>query len=162
MLALSVMLADITSFYETSFIPCRDGIPTSSGRQALNNSKNNFERGAIDVFHLTLPNLGTVQRLLIGHDSYGAGSAWHLAEVRVLCVQTGQEVCFAYGDWLSKTDAPYQTQVELVPLAAGSHAGPGLCRYGITVYTSDIRGAGENCRRASPTSVALQGGSFGY
>lgn len=47
----------------------------------LNNSKNNFERGQTDVFNLTLPNLGEVKRIVIGHDNNGVGSAWHLNAV---------------------------------------------------------------------------------
>lgn len=57
-------------------------MPTSSGRQALDNSKNNFERGQVDVFTLSLPNLGAIKKLLIGHDDFGAGADWHLAEVK--------------------------------------------------------------------------------
>jgi hypothetical protein len=60
-------------------------------------------------------------------------------QVRILCVHTGEEVCFAHNGWLSRSEPPYATQVELLPVGQG---GPPLVRYGITVYTSDIRGAG--------------------
>lgn len=68
--------------YLFSVLPaCRDGKPTNSGRVALNTSKNNFERGETDIFNMTLPNLGEVQRINIGHDNHGIGAAWHLNAV---------------------------------------------------------------------------------
>jgi len=62
----------------------RGGKPASSGRVPLNSSKNDFERGAVDVFNLTLPNVGEVQRIVIGHDDAGAGGSWHLNMARVV------------------------------------------------------------------------------
>lgn len=123
-------------------LSCSDGKSTSSGRVSLNNSKNNFERNATDVFNLQLPNLGTIKRINIGHDNSGAGAAWHLASVEIVCMSTGEAVNFSYSGWLSRSDAPYKIEVELLPVAdAGATA---LCRYSVVVYTSDIRGAGEH------------------
>jgi hypothetical protein len=63
----------------------RDGQPAATGRVPLNNSKNNFERAAVDVFSFpSLPNVGVIKRILIGHDNSGAGSAWHLNKVRLV------------------------------------------------------------------------------
>jgi hypothetical protein len=98
--------------------------------------------GATDTFSLMLPNLGTISKILIGHDNYGAGSAWHLASVEVVCISSGQCCMFHHNGWLSRSDPPYKTEVELLPVAAAGGDGQGLCRYSIVVYTSDIRGAG--------------------
>lgn len=96
------------------------------------------------MFNLTLPNLGDIKRIVIGHDNWGSGAAWHLADVEVLCINTGQAVKFVYNSWLSRDDPPYQLQVELLPVGSAANAGGHLCRYSIVVYTSDVRGAGES------------------
>ena len=44
----------------------------------LNSSKNDFERNSVDVFTLTLTNVGEMQRVRIGHDNWGMGADWHL------------------------------------------------------------------------------------
>ena len=44
----------------------------------LNSSKNDFERNNVDVFNLTLPNVGEMKRIRIGHDNWGLGADWHL------------------------------------------------------------------------------------
>ncbi|KAG2499991.1 hypothetical protein HYH03_002273 [Edaphochlamys debaryana] len=119
-----------------------DGQPTTTGRVALNNSKNNFERAAVDMFNFPgLPNVGTIKRIVIGHDNFGPGAAWHLNKVDVLLVNSGQECHFYYNGWLSRDDPPYKTEVELFPLDGDV---PVLCRYTIITYTSDIRGAGTD------------------
>jgi hypothetical protein len=99
--------------------------------------------GATDTFNLMLPNLGTISKILIGHDNHGAGSAWHLASVEVISISSGQSCMFHHNGWLSRSDPPYKTEVELLPVgAAGGDGAPGMCRYSIVVCTSDIRGAG--------------------
>lgn len=53
-----------------------------TGRLNLNSSKNDFERGSVDVFNVTATNVGEIKRILIGHDNSGAGASWHLNTVR--------------------------------------------------------------------------------
>lgn len=67
---------------------CRpDGAARSTGQVNLNNSKNNFERAAVDVFSFpALPNVYDVTRIRIGHDNSGAGAAWHLNKVCSICI----------------------------------------------------------------------------
>jgi hypothetical protein len=36
------------------------------------------------VFNLTLPNIGELKRILIGHDNNGVGADWHLNMVCML------------------------------------------------------------------------------
>lgn len=40
--------------------------------------KNPFEKGHTDVFKLFLPNLGRIEKIVIGHDNSGSGPGWHL------------------------------------------------------------------------------------
>ena len=49
----------------------------------LSSSKNNFERNTVDHFDLTLPNVGVMKRIRIGHDNSGLGADWHLNMVRM-------------------------------------------------------------------------------
>ncbi|PNH12713.1 Lipoxygenase y domain-containing protein 1 [Tetrabaena socialis] len=102
-----------------------DGQPTTTGRVALNNSKNNFERAQVDVFSFpVLTNVGVIKRI-----------------VDVLLVNTGQQCYFYYNQWLSRDDPPYKTEVELFPTDGEAHQ---LCRYTIITQTSDERGAGTD------------------
>ncbi|KAG2450199.1 hypothetical protein HYH02_000301 [Chlamydomonas schloesseri] len=119
-----------------------DGTPTTTGRHNLNNSKNNFERAEVDNFTFpALPNVGEIKRIVIGHDSSGMGSDWHLNKVDVLNVNTNQQCYFYYNGWLSTTEPPYKTEVELFPSDSDA---PPTCRYTIITYTSDTRGAGTD------------------
>lgn len=61
-------------------MPCflRDGKQMSTPLTKLNSSKNDFERNSVDVFNLTLPNVGEMKRVRIGHDNWGMGADWHL------------------------------------------------------------------------------------
>jgi len=109
----------------------------SSGELVLSNSKNNFERGASDVFTFKCKNLGVIERCIIGHDNSGIGAAWHLDSVEVLSVDTMQEITFPHRGWLSLKEPPYKTRVVLLP--ADQNRQDLLCNYRIKVATSDIR-----------------------
>ena len=60
----------------------RDGKQMSTSVTKLNSSKNDFERNCVDVFNLTLTNVGVMKRIRIGHDNWGMGADWHLKLVR--------------------------------------------------------------------------------
>ncbi len=48
--------------------------------------RNDFERGATDIFEFTAPSVGKpMSKIRIGHDGSGVGSGWHLNKVSV-CV----------------------------------------------------------------------------
>jgi lipoxygenase homology domain-containing protein 1 len=42
----------------------------------LDNSKNNFEKGATDIFTFQDADCGKIEKLIIGHDGSGLGAAW--------------------------------------------------------------------------------------
>lgn len=67
----------------------------------------------VDVFTLTLPNVGDLKSVVIGHDDCNPGADWHLNMVEVLCVNTGQYCRFYYNAWLAKNEPPYQLEVGL-------------------------------------------------
>jgi hypothetical protein len=48
----------------------------------LDNSKNNFERGRVDVFAISSLDLGEIKHIVIEHDGKGLGAGWFLNKVR--------------------------------------------------------------------------------
>ena len=76
-----------------------------SGELALDNSVNNFERGAKDVFHLQAKDVGKVERIRIGHDDTGSlfgPASWHCASVEITNTTTGARQAFSVNRWFSK------------------------------------------------------------
>jgi hypothetical protein len=55
----------------------------NSGRLSLSTSRQNFERGASDVFFVKAADVGTLLAVKIGHDSRGASPGWCLDRVLV-------------------------------------------------------------------------------
>jgi hypothetical protein len=70
----------------------------------LENSKNNFERNAEDVFFFEFPDLGSIPEIEIGHDNSGLMAGWHCAKV-VIEDQTAKTryvyPCDRYGPYVS-------------------------------------------------------------
>lgn len=62
--------------------------------------KQPFSRDALDRFERTLPNLGRLKRIRMGHN--GRGTGWHLDYVCVIDSNTGDQYTFACDSWLDK------------------------------------------------------------
>eukprot|EP00854_Cymbomonas_tetramitiformis_P003095 gene3095-3928_t len=120
------------------------GSKGNSGKQALSNSKNNFERNMVDQFILKgLPNVGAIDRVLLGHDNSLPGAGWHVFQVEVFSINTGERVIFPVDRWFATDEEPYQCEQTLFPLKDGKVQGS-LCDYQVNVHTSDIRFAGTD------------------
>ena len=119
----------------------KDGANT--GKVKLNNSKNNFERAMEDTFSVSkVPNVGPMSHIVIGHDEAYGSPSWHLAQVQVFNMSTGESLTFPADCWISKDEAPhYASEINLVPAGAGAAT---LCSYQISVRTSDVRFAGTD------------------
>ena len=72
----------------------------STGRQFLDTSKDNFERSMVDTFFLNMPDVGTIQRCILGHDSSGPNPSWHCTSVEVVNTSSGQSAFFRCGSSL--------------------------------------------------------------
>lgn len=48
----------------------------------------------VDVFSLTLPNIGELKRIVIGHDNSGVGADWHLNMVCCLRATLPAPACY--------------------------------------------------------------------
>jgi hypothetical protein len=65
----------------------------------LDKPGNNFEKGSRDLFEITCPELGEIQKIRIGHDNKGVNSAWYLERATVCHKQTGRKWFFYSNSW---------------------------------------------------------------
>lgn len=100
--------------------------------------KSAFQRGQKDTFSVTCQDLGEVTKIRIGHDNTGQSPNWHLTEARLSEPGSGKAWVFPCGQWFDADDGDRQIVRELFARPADS------CNYTVTVYTSNIEGAGKN------------------
>eukprot|EP00878_Enallax_costatus_P040672 GHUV01047012.1.p1 GENE.GHUV01047012.1~~GHUV01047012.1.p1 ORF type:complete len:352 (+),score=79.91 GHUV01047012.1:271-1326(+) len=75
----------------------------SSGIVYFNSQQGQFDRGHQDSFlYPRLPYLGKLYQLRVGTDGAGMFAAWHLRQVEVVHVHTGQRWLFQCHDWIDK------------------------------------------------------------
>ncbi|XP_055956181.1 lipoxygenase homology domain-containing protein 1 [Patella vulgata] len=90
-----------------------------TGIRFLKNSledKNKFESGSTDSFEIEAVDIGKIQKIIIGHDGFGAGAGWKLDKVNVRQSRTSSEVfVFQYNKWLDedKDDRKIETELKL-------------------------------------------------
>jgi hypothetical protein len=83
----------------------------------LDNSRDNFERSVVDVFHIQAF-VGNIQRVRIGHDNSGLGPGWFLQDVAVKAPNQ-PDVHFdlpASGRWFDKREDDGQVATQLCSL----------------------------------------------
>jgi hypothetical protein len=83
----------------------------TSGQVTLDGRKNDFERKATAQFGVECVDLGLINKLRIGHDNSGLGSAWFLDKVKLRNERSGQEWIFLSGQWYSSSDGDGQVRV---------------------------------------------------
>jgi hypothetical protein len=91
----------------------------SSGKFVLNESKTNknkFEKGKTDVFEINCRDVGTLRRIVIGHDNKGSNSAWHLKNVYIKSKLDGRVWLCECNRWLDKMTSDGKIEVELEAL----------------------------------------------
>jgi hypothetical protein len=64
------------------------------------------------MFEFTLPDLGDIKRIGIGHDGVGEGSGWHCQEVKIE-TSTGRCFVFPCNAWLDSRQGDGLTEREL-------------------------------------------------
>ncbi|KAM4841550.1 lipoxygenase homology domain-containing protein 1 isoform 2-T2 [Thomomys bottae] len=109
-----------------------------------NNLKDYFERGRVDEFTLETLNIGTINRLVIGHDSTGMHAGWFLGSVQVRVPRQGKQYTFPANRWLDKNQADGRLEVELYPSEVVEIQK--LVHYEVEIWTGDIGGAGTTSR----------------
>lgn len=68
-------------------------------KKKLDDEKNNFERGQLDVFQYEDIDVGPIKNIVIGHDNSGPGAGWYLEEVKIRRYLQKKEIV----DYLKKT-----------------------------------------------------------
>uniref|UniRef100_A0ABI7XLE0 PLAT domain-containing protein n=1 Tax=Felis catus TaxID=9685 RepID=A0ABI7XLE0_FELCA len=109
-----------------------------------NNLQDYFERGRVDEFTLETLNIGTISRLVIGHDSTGMHASWFLGSVQIRVPRQGKQYTFPANRWLDKNQADGRLEVELYPSEVVEIQK--LVHYELEVWTGDVGGAGTTAR----------------
>jgi len=113
----------------------------------LENDKDNFETGRIDVFRHECLELGELKQIIIGHNGKGLGCAWLLDKVFIVNESTNQRWIFPCKQWFDPKQGDKKTERALVPGSTGSTT------FQVKVYTGSARGAGTD----SNVFIIIQG-----
>ncbi|CAD7674854.1 unnamed protein product [Nyctereutes procyonoides] len=109
-----------------------------------NNLQDYFERARVDEFTLETLNIGTISRLVIGHDSTGMHASWFLGSVQIRVPRQGKQYTFPANRWLDKNQADGRLEVELYPSEVVEIQK--LVHYEVEIWTGDVGGASTTAR----------------
>jgi len=104
----------------------------------LDNDKNNFETGRIDVFNVEAVDLGELTSVTIQHDGTGIGSGWYLGYIFVSNETNKKRWMFACNRWLDKHEDDGKTERTLTAGASGTTI------YQLKVMTGNVKDAGTD------------------
>lgn len=76
---------------------------------------NKFERGCLDIFNIDALDVGTIQKIKIGHNNKGFGASWFLDSVEIINYATLEDFFFVCGKWLDKKKDDGLLERELLP-----------------------------------------------
>ncbi|XP_044287456.1 lipoxygenase homology domain-containing protein 1 isoform X2 [Varanus komodoensis] len=112
--------------------------------KASKTNKNKFERRKRDVFTVECVDLGDLKKIKIGHDDSGNSQGWFLEWVEVDAPSQGLCLKFPCGRWLDRSEDDGAIERVLFPAELQTRTYVPFVPYEITVYTSDIFGAGTD------------------
>uniref|UniRef100_U3K2M7 Lipoxygenase homology PLAT domains 1 n=1 Tax=Ficedula albicollis TaxID=59894 RepID=U3K2M7_FICAL len=112
--------------------------------KASKTNKNKFERGKVDEFTVESVDIGDLKKIKIGHDNKGNSTGWFLEWVEIDAPSLGQCLKFPCGRWLDKSEDDGATERIIFPAELQTVEYIPFVPYEITVYTSDIFGAGTD------------------
>ncbi|NWR04440.1 LOXH1 protein, partial [Paradoxornis webbianus] len=107
-------------------------------------NKNKFERGKVDEFTVESVDIGDLKKIKIGHDNKGNSTGWFLEWVEIDAPSLGQCLKFPCGRWLDKCEDDGAVERIIFPAELQTVEYIPFVPYEITVYTSDIFGAGTD------------------
>jgi len=113
----------------------------------LDNDKDNFERGRIDVFCIDTLDLGELKQIVIGHDGTGIGAGWFCDKIFIVNEGTNQRWMFPVEKWLDSGQGDKKIERTIEPGAKGTTT------FQVKVYTGKARGAGTDAN----VFVVIQG-----
>ncbi|KAM8985342.1 lipoxygenase homology domain-containing protein 1 isoform 2-T2 [Ara ararauna] len=112
--------------------------------KASKTNKNKFERGKVDEFTVESVDIGDLKKIKIGHDNKGNSTGWFLEWVELDAPSLGQCLKFPCGRWLDKSEDDGAVERIIFPAELQTTEYIPFVPYEITVYTSDIFGAGTD------------------
>lgn len=77
----------------------------------LDNSDDNFERGHVDRFDLTTPDVGWINEVRLKHDRDGIGDGWYVDWVEVIDLDNGITYKVPFDRWLDADENDHKTDV---------------------------------------------------
>ncbi|KFQ27750.1 Lipoxygenase homology domain-containing protein 1, partial [Merops nubicus] len=107
-------------------------------------NKNKFERGKVDEFTVESVDIGDLKKIKIGHDNKGNSTGWFLEWVEINAPSLGRCLKFPCGRWLDKSEDDGAIERIIFPAELQTTEYIPFVPYEITVYTSDIFGAGTD------------------
>ncbi|OPJ86950.1 lipoxygenase-like proteiny domain-containing protein 1 [Patagioenas fasciata monilis] len=107
-------------------------------------NKNKFERGKVDEFTVESVDIGDLKKIKIGHDNKGNSTGWFLEWVEIDAPSLGRCLKFPCGRWLDKSEDDGAIERIIFPAELQTTEYIPFVPYEITVYTSDIFGAGTD------------------
>jgi len=114
------------------------GVDGKFDKIRLDNDKNNFERGRIDIFRHESLDLGDLKEITIGHDGHGIGCAWFLDKVFIVNERINQRWIFPCKQWFDAKQGDKKIERTLVPGSKGSTT------FQIKIFTGSAFGAGTD------------------
>ncbi|KAI5096357.1 lipoxygenase-like domain-containing protein 1, partial [Silurus meridionalis] len=105
---------------------------------------NYFETGQTDIFTVETADLGTINRLLIGHTNEGLQAGWFLDSVLFWVPVHGLQYMFPSHRWLCKDEADGKVEVEIYPSEKLDIEK--LINYEVTVVTGEVFAAGTDAK----------------
>ncbi|WIA17082.1 hypothetical protein OEZ85_013981 [Tetradesmus obliquus] len=126
-----------------------------------------FERGRRDEFVVSGADVGAMSHVVLGHEGSGLGPAWHVAELEVQHMGTGQLLKFIVNRWLDAKRPGGSLQCELWPDAPGQQqaaeaqpadSSQGAVEWELVVITGKVLGAGTD----ADVSITLKGSSSSF
>ena len=112
-----------------------------------------FERGATDTVSIVCADLGALSKIRIGHDNKGIAAGWYLDKVIVTDTTTKVQYFFLGGRWLADDEGDKLLAIDIAAQSADGVAVLPTVNYQVSVFTSDLRGAGTDAK----VSVELYG-----
>lgn len=110
-----------------------------------------FEKGRVDKFIVETVDVGTVQKLRIGHDNNGSAPGWFLEEVAVDVPAHAEHFIFPCHRWLAKTEDDGKIERDLLP---GAPVRSGATSPSRTAVTTTIEKTTRTDSQKVPPPVA--------
>jgi len=104
---------------------------------------NKFEAGHVDIFTVDAIDVGTVEKVLLGHDNAGVfGSAWYVESLELTNYSSNENVFFPCDKWFDKKTDDKKLERELIPV---------VINFGETRLKDDAPVATDQKKEASST-----------